>query len=300
MQKIKNSILDRMIACRLNNKEIDFLLYVSRFQDQYGKVCGVYYKDVCRKMDMSCQEFYNVKESLEKKNFIRCEKSNWADHDITIIGNFEEECLKEGYISTNHNIFYQKEFWNLKAGAKLLAMYLMKVTYAGRGYFKISTRKFYDKKEGYSGKFGVTARVLRGYLMSLKGLFFSIGIKDGLYYIEPLKCIYRKMHEKSEQKRYEEHHVESICRRVKIKEAAADALRDVETLFHQYRQRTESAGCSIMKLMEKAVRRSLEVINSNSDGKIKKRELRASLVHKMLKEEIEKKESKVPELPYMV
>lgn len=295
MQKLKNCILDRMISEKLHSKEIDFLLYVSRFQDKNGKVCGIHYRDVSEQMHMSFQEFYNVKESLKKKGFIRCEKSNWTDHDITIIGNREEECLREGYINTNHNIFYTKEFYQLKAGAKLLAMHLMKVSYAGKGYFKIGRAKFYDKAEGYTRKFGVTARVLRGYLMSLKGLFFSVSVKGGNYYIEPLKCIYRKLHEKSEQKRYEEHHVESIIRRAKIKEADADAKRDVGTLFHQYRERIEGTGCSVMVLIEKAVIRSLEMINKGK-RKQERRELKASLIHKLLKEEIEQREAKAPGL----
>lgn len=33
MQKLKNSNIARMIAAKLTTKEIDFLIYVSRFQD---------------------------------------------------------------------------------------------------------------------------------------------------------------------------------------------------------------------------------------------------------------------------
>ena len=290
MQKIKNCILDRMIAEKLQSKEVDFLLYVSRFQDEEGKVCGIYYKDVCAQMRMSHQEFYNVKLSLEKKGFIRCEKSNWTDHDITILGNREEDCLKEGYINTNHNIFYTKEFYRLKAGAKLLAMHLMKVSYAGKGYFQIGKAKFYDETKGYTKRFGVTKRVLRGYLMNLKGLFFSIGLKNGIYYIEPLKRIYRKMHEKSEQQRHEEHHVKSICRRAKIKQADEDAQRDIGTLFHQYKERVKNISGSMMGLVEQAVMRCLEVINKENRTQ-SRRELKASLVHKLLREEIERREA---------
>ena len=38
MQKLKNSVLDRMIEEKLTSKEIDFLIYVSRYQDDSGKV----------------------------------------------------------------------------------------------------------------------------------------------------------------------------------------------------------------------------------------------------------------------
>ena len=55
MQKIKNSIVDRMIAQKCTANEIDFLLYVSAYQDITGRVTGVHYKDVCDATHMSIQ-----------------------------------------------------------------------------------------------------------------------------------------------------------------------------------------------------------------------------------------------------
>ena len=46
MQKLKNSIIAKMIEARLTNKEIDFLIYVSRFQNDNGVVSGAYYRSV--------------------------------------------------------------------------------------------------------------------------------------------------------------------------------------------------------------------------------------------------------------
>ena len=106
MQKLKNSNIARMIAAKLTTKELDFLIYVSRFQDDSGKIYGVHYKDLCEAVHMSHQEFYNVKESLQSKGFIRCEKSHRTDHDITIINNYDADCRRDGYVNTNHNIFY--------------------------------------------------------------------------------------------------------------------------------------------------------------------------------------------------
>ena len=60
VQKIKNSIITDMIAAHLTSNEIDFLLYISRFQNELGQVIGVHYKDVCEKMGMSYQGFYDV------------------------------------------------------------------------------------------------------------------------------------------------------------------------------------------------------------------------------------------------
>lgn len=37
MQKLRNSNIAKMIAAKITNKEIDFLIYISRFQDDNGK-----------------------------------------------------------------------------------------------------------------------------------------------------------------------------------------------------------------------------------------------------------------------
>lgn len=133
MQKIKNSIVDRMIAQKCTANEIDFLLYVSAYQDITGRVTGVHYKDVCDATHMSIQGFYDVKASLEEKGFIVCEKCDYSDCDITIVGNSYdgEKYNREGYINTGYNIFSQNEFYQLKAGAKLLALKLLIISFSG-------------------------------------------------------------------------------------------------------------------------------------------------------------------------
>ena len=47
MQKLRNSNIAKMIAAKITNKEIDFLIYISRFQDDNGKVYGIHYKELC-------------------------------------------------------------------------------------------------------------------------------------------------------------------------------------------------------------------------------------------------------------
>ncbi|MGN0141516.1 MAG: hypothetical protein ACI4AD_04760 [Roseburia sp.] len=291
MQKLKNSIVDRMIAEQLTNKEIDFMLYLSRYQDESGKVCGVHYKALCEDMNMSYQEFYNVKESLQEKGFIRCVKANRIDHDITIINNEEQSCIREGYINTNHNIFREKEFYQLKAGAKLLAMFLMKVTRLGKGHFEIGVRKFYDEEDGYQKKFGVTVRVLRSYLMQLK-MFFSIGIKAGKYYVTPKKVLYRKDGEKSESRRLAEYNTEVILRRARIKTASQTERKDTADLFKQYGKRMAQVKADALSTVAWAIDQSLAILNA---GKTKKeiRKLSPKLIHKILKQRVEQLEAQL-------
>ena len=275
MQKLRNRILDRMIAAHLTNKEIDFLLYVSRFQDNNGHVSGIYYKELCAEMGMSFQSFYDVMESLEEKHFIKKEKCHSSDYDITILDNVYtgENYHHDGYINTNHSIFFSKDYLGMKAGAKLLAIKLMALTHAGKGEFRIGVKLFYKK---YAGLFEVTKRVLGIYLMQVKR-FFHVYIKNGTYHICPSKCIYRNPGSMSERQRYAEHNTETICRRHKIQDAAEKDKRDVCDLFRQYNN-----AVSLEKLtdaMDRAVLCSLE--------KLAERRLMPRLVHKLLRVELQ-------------
>lgn len=276
MQKLKNSIIAKMIEARLTNKEIDFLIYVSRFQNDDGVVPGVYYKEVCENMHMSFQGFYDVKNTLIRKGFIRSEKNSPTDHDITILDNafLTENDMKAGYVNTNHNIFFHEKFAGLKAGAKLLAMELMKLSYAGTGECRIGTEKFYKK---YTQLFGVSKRVMRIYLMQLK-IFFSIGIKEGIYYIRPKNIVYRQTGQATENDNYAAHNVDVICRRNRIQEAGKKEKKDICILLKQYRKQAQEVRQDIVELLMQAVERSLVLTGV--------RILKPKLVHKLLREEL--------------
>ena len=82
--KIKYSLLDRL--CNLTNKEVDFLLYVAHYQDDYGRIRGIYYRDVCQACDMCKQTFYDVLRSLQQKGVITYVRAD-RDYNITILDN---------------------------------------------------------------------------------------------------------------------------------------------------------------------------------------------------------------------
>lgn len=287
MQKLKNSILDRMIAEHLPSKEIDFLLYVSRFQDDSGQVPGVHYRAASKTMGMSFQSFYDVKNALVKKKFIKSEKNDRIDHDIMICGNYfqDETDLQAGYINTNQQMFLDPDFYKMKAGSKLLAMFLLKCSRAGNGTFIIGTEKFY---RDYTNLFHVSVRVLRHYLKEVRK-FFSIGIKDKKYYMSPLKKAYAKSGQ-TEIMNQTRHHVEVVCRRNRIR-PQKEELQDVCGLIRQYASiaaMTKIRPGSLVGILVKAVEKSIEVINPDSDGgKNRIRMLRPSLIHKIFRQELD-------------
>jgi len=244
-----------MIAQKCTANEINFLLYVSAYQDITGRVTGVHYKDVCDATGMSIQGFYDVKASLEEKGFIVCEKCDYSDCDITIVGNAYdgEKYNRSGYINTSHNIFSKNEFYQLKAGAKLLALKLLIISFSGKGFFEIGVKKFYDKENGYQTRFGVSKRVMRSYLMSLKP-FFSIVIKDGKYYITPNKNVHKNATSGAEAERYREKAVEVVLRRNRIKEPGT-GKEELYNLFKQYAAKAEAE-----RLARRAVSKNLCIV----------------------------------------
>lgn len=128
MYKLKNSYIDKMIEHKLSSCEIDFILYIARYQDEAGCVESVYYKDVCEKISISIQKFYDIIESLKGKGLILAKKSRPSDIKIVLIGNSFEQVDFEhgkvpGYLNVAQNQFSKDEFREMKAGSKLLYLY---------------------------------------------------------------------------------------------------------------------------------------------------------------------------------
>lgn len=288
MQKLKLSVCDKMIKEKLTSNEINFMIYISHFQNDKGFIRGIYYKDVCKHTGMSDQSFYDVKESLVKKGIISTYKSNKIDHDILILDNdfSYPESFQEGYIDINHNIFSNEEFLEMKANEKLLAMQLMKITYASKASYQIYTKNFYEK---YMKLFDVTKRVIRGYLSSLKQ-FFYIGIKDFKYFITPHKKVYKKAlseGRKSDDEVFNENIARVACRREKIKEFTNKQLSDASGLIKQYGNICKEEQINVLDLFYSSIRLSIEKANENIINKRKwQRKLLPKLVHRIMREQL--------------
>ena len=184
VQKLKNYVLDRMLCADLTKAEIDFIIEISHYQEESGRVHGVYYKTICEAIGISYETFYITMRSLEEKGFLQLEKSHYTDWDIIIKDNdfSYAGALKEGYISTGHDFFYADSFKSLKAKEKLLAMQLLKISGANKRY-KIGMEIFFSK---YEKLLKVTKRTIQTYLCSLKK-FFKISVKNKLYIFVPLQ-----------------------------------------------------------------------------------------------------------------
>lgn len=82
--QIKYGLLERMR--NISSIEMNFLLYVARFQNLKGCVIGVHHKDVEDGAGICKQSFYSAMRGLESRGIIRAEKGDRSDWDITILG----------------------------------------------------------------------------------------------------------------------------------------------------------------------------------------------------------------------
>lgn len=290
MQKLKATVIHNMIRQKLTGAEVNFILHISHYQDDSGRIIGVYYKDISKALKMSYQGFYDVLHGLEGKGIIRLQKNFYTDWDIEIIGNGFGN-YKESYINTGHAIFHDMEFLKLKANEKLLAMLMLQ--YAGanskainresRGKYCAGVSKFYKT---FSDLFSVTKRILQRYLCSLKR-FFSIGIKDGKYYITPLAGVLKQEYDTTDNEFYTEHIKEVAGRRNGIDLSGMDRQLMEET-FYLLKQYSREMKNRVADFFLAAFRRSIQLSNRHVKRKKEwKRELQPKFIHKLMLEEYE-------------
>lgn len=143
MKKISYTVIDKIKEKNLTKKEIDFLLYISNFQNDMGVIDRIYYKNICDAINISHQAFYDIKDSLESKDILRATKNHldpdkyWSfyiyDNKFTHVNDF-----KKGYVSANYQIFSNDKFLNLKKSEKIFIIELIKRF----GYTKRTTIKW--------------------------------------------------------------------------------------------------------------------------------------------------------------
>lgn len=285
MQKLKNAVIQKCIEKKISSKELDFLLYISRFQDEEGNICGVYYKDVCASIGISIQSFYNIKDSLLKKGVISCIKKDQSDIDIKIEDNefLSEENYSEGYINTGKKFLYSGTFRSMKGMEKLLVLELMRLTYCNKGKFVILAENFYKK---YMEIFQVSRKTIRGYIQKIKGFFQIKRYEFKLFFLP--KSMIKENDSFTDNEMYSRNIATMICRRNRIKQMDQKEAKDISGLMIQYKGSAAKIGKDIKDLLSNAVKKSVEVLNYYKlPGEKIVRELNPALIHKLLKEGID-------------
>lgn len=250
--RIKYCLLEKM--ANLTRSEMDLLLYIATKQDLSGFVPGVHNQDVVRNTGMSKQSFYTSMRGLEKKGLIRIFRATNFDYDITILDNdfSYEGAFHEGYVNLQRKVFHTKKFRSLKAREKFMLMYFLKITHENSSSYRIGTQMFYDK---FASVLRVTKRVVRYYLHALRD-FFSVGIKNGIYYITYKHSVFQAVIDTGTEAMEHENFIQVCCRRNKIRRASSKQIQDTARLIKQYRKEAESQRYSIYEVLKLAIQQA--------------------------------------------
>lgn len=272
--KLKYRIIEKLHT--LTRREFHLLLYACRIQDEAtGRVEGVYYRDVMKHTGMCKQSVYNALRGLETKGIIMIIGHTDVDCDIEIIDNaFPDAAARsEGYVNLNREAFRSAAFRKLKGHEIYMLLEFLKGTHENGHSLIDGVDHLYEK---YTKRLGVTDRVIRSYLHSLRS-FFSIGIKAGKYYITYLHKKFEKPkpgEAKSGADWYREH---VVCRefvRNRITYGAKDQA-DAEGLLRIY---PPSKHTNVIQALAQSIAKSVEGIQC------KDRTANLPWIHKLLRQ----------------
>ena len=274
--RIKYSLIDKLKT--LTSTEMDLFLYIAKYQRLNGFVAGVHNQNVCKATGMCKQSFYTAMRGLERKEIVKISRTSDIDYDFLILGNdftgddaFKAGC--EGYIDLSRSIFHKKQFKQLKAKEKWLLLYFLHCTHDNSSSYRIGTGNFYKK---FCTLLGVTKRMVRSYLHSLRA-FFSVGIVKGIYYITYRRSVFNEKQGEQEKQEHE-FFASALLRRNKIRKYNQEALAETAKLIKQYRGIAHDSGYNIFDVLEKAVRESIP-----DESKPKDRKLSYKYVHKLVR-----------------
>lgn len=162
LYKLKNTYIDQMIDARISKSELAFILHIAQYQDDYGIVHSVYYKDICTAINISTQKFYDILNALSEKKLIFVEKVNPVDIKVHLINNdFSDKDFTQGYINVAEKDFRRSSFISMKAGAQLFYLFSQRFT---KGKHML-LNNFYEE---FCQKFHIKHKTLQLYIQELK------------------------------------------------------------------------------------------------------------------------------------
>lgn len=276
--KLTKEVILNFINQNPTSKEIDFLLYISMYQDEHGVCRGIYYKDVMEALPCCKQTFYAVKKSLEEKGIIRIERESNMDYDITILGS---QYWRNGYLNTRMPVLHTQDFKNLPAGAKMIAIDLIMLIDSNKDYrvWNIGMDKFYERYLNFL-PFKIEKKTLREYIRMMKKILVfkkaKTGSKTFKFCIvkQPRKTDRKPYDSKSNDQVWTEQIIRCMCRRNHI-DLNERKISDVAKLIPQYRNVAYEHYLSVIELVKWAFDKSLE--------KLQKNILDSKLIHKYIR-----------------
>ena len=272
-----------MIDARISRCELAFILYISQYQDDYGVVYSVYYKDICSAINISIQKFYDILNVLSEKKLIDYEKVNAVDVKVHLCGNdFSNQRFDVGYINVAEKDFRRTSFSSMKAGAQLIYLYFQRFV---KGKHMLLDN-FYKE---FCEKFHVKRKTLQLYVQELKErkYLFVSKKRNKAYHYEIMMQRSRCLDKKGIIPREKEGYIANIKSLIKINFAKYLSIPDDETELDNIARLAEQQRAMSCRdfplLIVDAIRSSF---NLQQKEKKKSYSLNAALVNKILTQKL--------------
>lgn len=315
MQKVKDTILKKLYQANLSNYEQLIYQYLIFIADEKGQVKGVYYKEICEYVKCSIAQYYNCIANLETYGLVKIKRiGTGAEWNIEVLNNsFDKEDNYKDFCDLNISLFEKKEYFELRAGARRVLMYLV---------FRVIKQKYLTQKklniknsnsnslcyaleknksevhmlEVMSKEIGIQVRMCKEYLKELKSTkYISIGLCidiNGKNYdvitlladnlkipdVEATEKGVVKSKKKGSLHMHIIHTVKYLCRIYKLKYDLLN-LTDVALLILQYKNKAMNVGKNIYEVIKTSLSAYKKEGNEN---------LSSYIVHSILKNVISK------------
>lgn len=234
MTKVSKLLYRNISKLKNTSKEfVDFILYISRIQDSFGRCLGLHYKDTSQAAGICFKTFYNNLKQAEKLGII---KMHW-DKMTTKQNDWDFEFIEDTsavgsdfnrYLNVNLDFLYTDVFRELRLNEKLLVLHILGLKGLKDGkYRKLS----FDTLLKYAGISDLP--LLMEYLESLRS-FFDIQIKDNYVIIhlpyENTKSLY------TANDIHTRYYFKTFCRRNKIAFTLKD-LNKMVIVFNKFKDK---------------------------------------------------------------
>ncbi len=241
--KIKYKNLNKILD-NCTSKEIDFIIEIAQYQDEYGMVKGINYKDIIENINISKSTFFKLLNILQDKqiikiNYLEQEYNFWnieiIDNDFSASANY-----KDGYLNINIDFLHSSEFKKLKRAEKVIILNLIKLSF-NRNKIKVSLQTL-------SKWTGCKKQSILYYIKKLSN-FFEITRDYDMYTFYMNGQFYNKSN--TEKDVNNRHKLTYLSRKNRIP-ICKNSIKNVANLFNQY---TNINPSIIFDIIEKSIKK---------------------------------------------
>ncbi|QUI25896.1 hypothetical protein HZI73_26145 (plasmid) [Vallitalea pronyensis] len=142
--KLNRAIIDYKLEA-LTSIDIDVLLLLGKYQDAFGKVKYIYYKEIIDKLNIHKTSYYRALRHLSEQNIIEVDLGTKETYkDLRFIDNDYSNEYNEkvkNYFNINHHLLYTSEFRNLRKNAKVGLIRIIANMNRYKGFMNIGNGK---------------------------------------------------------------------------------------------------------------------------------------------------------------